>query len=313
MECPFVTSNPQKLIESDLIDAVIISVPNRFHKPLAISALQCGKDVLLEKPMALDQKECQEINLAATKSGCILQVGFVCRYLPAVMTSMQIIKAGRIGKISHIKASRYRRCGIPGLGKWFTTKADSGGGAMIDIGSHLIDMVLYLLGFPKPIRITGSSYSIFGRRTKDYIYDFMWAGPPAFDGIFDVEDSAYALVHFEQGITMQLDAAWAGNLSQKHLHDTVAILGDKGGLFFDPTLNGKHVSLFTQQHGRNVDIVLKLPQVNAYQKQLSSFVQAVETREPPHVSGQHGQNVQLIVDAIYKSNEESRELFLDNK
>ena len=303
---PEVFANPRDLFACDLVDAVVIGVPNKFHKPLAVAALQAGKDVLLEKPMALNAGECRQINAAAAKSKRIVQIGFVQRYSAAAVTAKAFIDAGRLGKVYHIKANYYRRRGIPGLGGWFTTKALSGGGPLIDLGVHVIDLVMYLAGYPDPLRASGKVYANFGAPLRNYLHESMWAGPPRFGGTFDVEDSAHALIRLQGGISFEMNTTWAGNFPDDSVNDLIGLFGDKGGLTF--RLGGDTVKLATEENGHNVDIAPKLRSTAPFEEQIKTFAHNVETRTAPHASGRCGQIVQAILDAIYKSSAQDREV-----
>ncbi len=300
--------SPSKLLASPEVTAVVIGVPNKFHAPLAVEALNAGKDVLLEKPMAMSVAECQQINDAVKKSGKILQMGFVHRYSQVGLAAKQIIDAGRVGKIYHAKAAMYRRRGIPGLGGWFTTKAMSGGGPLIDIGVHVIDLAMHLMNFPKVTRVSGKVYANFGPRMKNYLHESMWAGPPKFDGICDVEDSAHALVRFEGGATLEINVTWAGNIPDNTATDGILFLGDKGGLGFK--FGGNEVKLATEEDGFNVDISPKLKAADAWEGEYRAFVKSVTDRTTPEACGVKGQVVQSIIQAIYESSEKDREVEL---
>lgn len=300
--------DPQKMLAAKDVDAVVVAVPNKFHMPLAVAALEAGKDVLLEKPMALNVAEAKKINAAVAKSGRILQMGMVQRYSSVSNTAKAMIDAGRLGTIYHAKANYYRRRGIPGLGGWFTTKALSGGGPLIDIGVHIIDLALYLMDFPKPTRVSGKVYANFGKDMKSYLYEGMWAGPPKYDGVCDVEDAAHALIRFEGGATMEVNATWAGNFPDGSVQNLVGLFGDKGGITFE--LGGSAVHLAAQQDGHNVDVSPKLRSVDAFAAQHEEFARNVTKRTQPHASGERGELVMSILDAIYDSSEKDREVEL---
>lgn len=307
-DIPNAFNDPQKLLAMDDINAVIVAVPNKFHAPLSIAALNAGKDVLVEKPMGLNAGECRQMNEAAAKNKRVLQVGFVQRYSAVATTVKQFVGGGRLGHVYHAKANYYRRRGIPGLGGWFTTKAMSGGGPLIDLGVHVIDLVTYLMGSPKPVRVSGKVYSNFGRRMKDYLYESMWAGPPRLEGTFDVEDAAHALVRFEGGVTLEVNTTWAMNFPTGALPNVMGLFGDKGGATFQ--LGGSEVKIATEEEGHNVDIVPALRSVEPFVLQAKEFVRNCEERTQPHASGQAGQVVQSILDAIYESSEKDREVEL---
>ncbi len=298
-----------KLLANDSIDAVVVGVPNIDHKPLAIASMKAGKDVLLEKPMAMNTAECKEINAVVKETGRILQIGYVQRFSTVGQGAKQLIDTGALGKVYHAKAQLIRRRGIPGLGGWFTTKAQSGGGPLIDIGVHVIDLSLYLLGGKKPSRVSGKTYSHFGSPIKDYLYESMWAGPPNYDGVFDVEDEAHAMIHFEDGTSLTVDVAWAMNAPEDKIPvNQMAFYGDKGGMIFE--LFGDHVVLANELNNRNADSKLYLPQVEMHQEQLADFEKACQTRKAPCATGEQGELVQSIIDAIYTSSKSSKEVTL---
>ena len=305
-DIPRVHFDPQALIDSDEVDAVIVAVPNLHHAPLAIAAMQAGKDVLVEKPMALTVAECDRMLDAARRHDRVLQVGFVERGSAVAETARAFIESERLGRLYHIKANYYRRRGIPGLGGWFTTKAMSGGGPLIDIGVHVIDLVMHLAGFPKVKRVSGQVYANFGPRMKNYVFENMWAGPPRLDGVCDVEDAAHALVRLEGGVTMELNAAWAGNFPAGSVQNLLGLFGDKGGITFQ--LAGDEVRIATEEQGHNVDLIPALRPAEKFQQQLKRFVHSVKTREKPFATGEEGRAVQSIIEAVYRSSEAGREV-----
>ncbi len=294
------------LLARDEVDAVVVAVPNQHHAEVAIAAMRAGKDVLLEKPMALNVAECDAIISAMRKTGRILQMGFVLRQTAVARTVKQFVEEGQLGEIYHIKASVYRRRGIPGLGGWFTTKAVSGGGALIDLGVHVIDLGMHLAGHPTPTRVSGAWYSRFGSPLDSYRYVDMWAGPPRYEGTFDVDDAATGLVRFDSDLTLELNATWAMNLPDGTLPSGMALLGDRGGCFFE--LFGDTVTLATEQRGRLVDVTPHAPKRDMWEGQWRAFQEAVEQRSTPVATAQHGRAVQSVVDALYESGTQRREV-----
>jgi predicted dehydrogenase len=301
--------DPVELFDKPGIDAVVIGVPNLHHKDLAIGAMRAGKDVLLEKPMGMNALECREINRVAAETGRIVQIGFVHRFSSVGRSAKQVIDAGELGKVYHVKAQLSRRRGIPGLGGWFTTKALSGGGPLIDVGVHVIDLALYLLGDRRPVRVSGKTYAHFGSPIEDYIYESMWAGPPKPDGIFDVEDEAHALIHFDDGTTLNLEVAWAINTPADSVPENLmGFFGDKGGMTFE--LFGDHLKLATEIHRHNSDSKLYLPEVKMFEDQIADFARVVKRRGLPCATGGQGELVQSVIDAVYESSETAREVLI---
>ena len=153
----------QELLASD-VDAVMVCVGNTLHREVAIAALQAGKHVFLEKPMAMNADEAAEIAAAAAKADTILQMGMVWRCAPEVRVARQWVAEGLFGRVYHMRAVLVRRRGIPGLGGWFTTKAASGGGPMIDLGVHWFDAAMHISGLWKPTSVSAKTYAKFGAR-----------------------------------------------------------------------------------------------------------------------------------------------------
>ncbi len=307
------TDRIEVLLADESIAAVVIAVPNRWHKDLAVAAMRAGKDVLLEKPMGLDAAECRELNEVAAATGRVLQIGMANRFTAVGQEAKKIAESGDLGHVYHAKAHLVSRRGVPGLGGWFTTRSLSGGGVLIDTGVHLVDLLLWLMDFPRVERISGRVYSIFGKRMEDYVYESMWAGPPRFDGVCDVEDSAHAMLHFAGGGTLDLNVSWAINMPACNIQGggMMGLFGDRGGVTFE--LFGDHLDVATQRYGRNVDTRVMLPEVDQFKEQVVAFVRCVETREEPCAHGQQGQCVQSILDAIYQSSEKQQEVTLERK
>ena len=304
------TPSFEELLEAKDIDAVVVAVPNSLHKGCAIAAMKAGKDVLLEKPMAMNTAECDEIIKTMKKTGRIVQLGFVCRCAPTTRALMKFIASGRLGRIYHARAAWVRRRGIPGLGRWFTTKSEAGGGVLIDLGVHMIDLIMHLAGRPKALRAGCSCTSTFGSPIKKYVYTEMFAGPPNPKGKFDVEDAARGMIRLDGGLTMELALSWAANVPEHLLTSGITLLGEKGGCFYD-IWSDKFV-IATEQDGHLVDISPHVKAGNlwddAFQYEHELFAESVTKRTPPQASAQDGRDVQAILDALYRSSDEGKEV-----
>lgn len=304
------TSSLQTLLRSPC-DAVVVAVPNHLHKAMALASIDAGKDVLLEKPMAMNLAECDQIIAAARAKKSIVMLNFVCRSSPAALAAQQFAAAGRFGKVYHVKAAIYRRRGIPGLGRWFTTKAQSGGGVLIDLGVHVIDLSLHLAGSPSVQRVSGHCTSNFGKPIERYHFTEMWAGPPNLQGTFDVEDGATALIRVAGGVTFELNVMWATDLPEGALPSGITLLGDRGGCHFD--IWGANLVFTAEENGKLRDVKPPLPPAAeawplAWRRQHELFANAVQTRTEPEASMQRGRAVQAVVEAIYRSSEMGREV-----
>jgi len=304
------------------MDAMVVAVPNDRHGDCACAALKAGKHVLLEKPMAITLEQCDQIIAAESASAGRLQMGFVCRSTPTALVAKKWIDAGRFGEIYHIKASLYRRRGIPGLGGWFTTKARSGGGPLIDLGVHMIDLSLHLAGHPAVARVSGATWSKFGHPISEYRYTSMWAGPPKLDGTFDVEDAATALIRCAGGLTIEVNVTWAANIPEGSTIDGISIWGSRAGAHFD--VLGKEVSIATEEQGMLVDIKPHLAGMDgmagmagmdandllnqAWDEQYRHFTHMVTKGKAPCATGAQGRALQSVIEAIYESSKQNREI-----
>lgn len=309
-----VAESVDEFLARDDVDAVVIAVPNVAHRELAVHCLQAGKDVLLEKPMAMNVAECDAIRKVMQEHRRILQLGFVCRGSAKVHAARELIQAGALGEVYHVKASMYRQRGIPGLGGWFTTRAMSGGGVLVDIGVHLIDLVMHLTDSKRALTVSGICEQRFGSPIDEYVFEDMWAGPPRLDGVCDVEDSAMGLIRFDTGVSCELNVAWASNMPQGLMPEGITMLGDRGGLFFD--LWGNQFILTTQRDGKVMDEhrAIDTNEVwdRAWQWQHERFAEAVASRTVTAASAEGGRAVQEVLDAWRTSSDAGREVVLND-
>jgi len=297
------------LLDRDDIDGVVIAVPNDQHAKLAIASLKAGKHVLLEKPMAMSLQQCDDIIAARDASGKVLQMGFVCRYSPSAMKAKEMIVQGDLGEVHHVQATLLRQRGIPGLGGWFTTKERSGGGCLIDIGVHLIDVAIHITSKKSPSRVSGKCTQQFSEKT--YAYDEMWSTQKE-GGTFDVEDRVRALLTDESGTTFQFDVAWATHLPENTMKDGLLIEGTKGALVVD--LWKDEIEFGYSENGRpktksiaiSVDDALN----DAFDGEHRAFAHAIAsgTLENGAGSGEDGRLVQRIVASMYASDNISQEV-----
>ncbi|MCP3902477.1 MAG: Gfo/Idh/MocA family oxidoreductase [Planctomycetes bacterium] len=305
------TTSMDDLLALPDVDAIVVGVPNHLHRDCAIAALRAGKDVLLEKPMALTVAECDEIVAAMKETGRIVQVGFVTRFSPAVLAVKRLIDSGQFGRIYHVRAQWFRRRGIPGLGGWFTTRERSGGGVLIDLGVHLVDLMLHLSGRPRVRRVSGVCTSNFGVPIDHYAYTEMWSGPVRDKGVFDVEDGATGLLRCDDGVTMEFTTSWAANVPESMLPGTVVLLGERGGCYCE--IWGDTVVASTEIDGSLVDIRPQLPPgegpwADAWAREHELFADCVRNRTAPVATAEQGREVQAILEALYRSSEAGREV-----
>lgn len=295
------TDYREMLSEPD-IDAVVIGTPNFTHCPFAIAAFKAGKHVLCEKPMALNAAEARRMVAAARKARRALQIGMIWRYKAESRVARDTIEKGLLGRLYHMRLVLRRRRGIPGLGGWFTTKSMSGGGVLIDIGVHFLDLLMWLSDSWRPARVSASLYAEFGPRMKDYVFTSMWAGPPNYKGVFDVDDYATGIVRFPKNLTLSFELSWAANCEPDNF---VEVLGNKGGLRLG---ENKPLTIFTEHNGRIADVQPKYAESDGFLAQAESFARAVRGRCKPPATGEQGLIVMELLDAIHSSAKCHREV-----
>jgi predicted dehydrogenase len=180
----------QDLVAAGCVDVLSIATPTTLHAPIAVAALDAGLHVLSEKPMAENAEVGQTMVDAARRNGKVLEVSFNHRRRGDVQVLKQLIEAGQLGDIYYAKAGWLRREGIPGMGSWFTRQAKSGGGPLMDIGVHMLDMALHLLGEPQVTTATAATYAEFGPRGKGAAAYGLGRKTDVTADDFDVEDLA---------------------------------------------------------------------------------------------------------------------------
>ena len=291
-----VYSDYNKLLEMPEIDAVSVCTPNYLHMDPTIKAFEAGKHVLCEKPIAMNAGEAKQMLAASKRAGTKFQVGYNLRFSPTNQLLKKYIDAGDLGEIYYARAQALRRRGIPGWGV-FINKEKQGGGPLIDIGVHILDLTLWMMGHPKPVAASGITYAKFGKR--DDIVGFL--GQWDYKN-FTVEDFASALIRFDNGATVVLESSFVANLPEEVFSST--ILGTEGGATTSPLtiVKEKHKSLQTFQP----EIPTK--EVNSHHAEVKDFVSCILEDRPPLVTGEHGLAVAQIMDAIYASSEAGREV-----
>ena len=296
----------RELLKDESIDSVDICTPNYLHSIIAVAAFEAGKHVFCEKPDAVNVEEVLKMNRAAEKAGKTLMIMRNNRFSPASQYAKKYIESGAMGDIYCGRCGWQRRRGIPGKGGWFTTKAQSGGGPLIDLGVHMIDLAIWLMGSPKPVTVTGSTYCKFADSdTSDSVNsDF---GDKVSDGTFDVEDLAMGTIRFDNGAQLQIEFSWASNIKQENRF--VELRGTKSGL----TWRDGDVEVFTEMHGQGCDIHPSnlQPEKKEHVLNLINFYDVVIDGKEPVFKPQQGIDMIKILCAIYKTAETGREVVLD--
>jgi predicted dehydrogenase len=291
----------------DDIDAVSIALPNFLHEPVAVAAFEHGKHVLCEKPLATDPASGQRILDAAQSAGKTLMVCYNHRYRPEIMWLKDQIVRGEFGRVYAAKAGWMREGWIPTHGAWFTQKAKSGGGALIDLGVHVLDMALWLMGYPKPVSVSGAAYAEFGPRLQKTRPRDM---KPAH--AIDVDDLGLGFVRFENGAVLQFEAAWATHREPTQDGIFVRLFGSEAGAnFFTGMPNGETVSMFRYVNDQPSAITPKLSSgISGHVRAVHHFVDCALNGKTPESPGEHGLIGLKIINAIYESARTGREVEL---
>jgi len=295
-EVPHVFTDYRRLLEMDEIHAVSVCTPNYLHMQPTIEALEAGKHVLCEKPLAMNAVEGKAMVEAARRTGKKLQVGFMTRYQSAAQALKRFVDAGEMGEIYFARAQAMRRRGIPGWGV-FTQKDKQGGGPLIDIGVHILDLTLWLMGHPKPLTCSGQTYAKFGHRPGMVGLLGKWDHTT-----FTVEDFAVGLIRFDNGATLVLESAFCANQEPRDVFNT-ELFGTEGGCSYSPC------KMYFEKHQTLIDASpAYLPQAKPYEAEVRDFIEAVRNDTEVPVTGEQALMTTQIIDAIYRSSEEGREV-----
>ncbi|MDR3228981.1 MAG: Gfo/Idh/MocA family oxidoreductase [Puniceicoccales bacterium] len=302
---PLALGDVKALLKLPELDAVSVIVPNKFHAPLAIEALKAGKHVFCEKPPALNAKEARQMADAAAKAKKLLVFNFNNRARPESYAIREYIEAGQTGVINSAQAKWIRRCGIPGFGGWFTTKALSGGGPVIDL-LHMLDLALYFMGYPEPEYVLGQTFDTF---ISDKSFKGPWGIPDVQKGVNDVETAAHGFVKFATGQVVTLQTSWAEMVAREEV--SVTFQGTKAGglvrrLFGRDGLDDTAIDtceLYTHDHNRPVNrsVIVKADETMGRLRSAENFVGAIEGREAPLNLPSQAISLLRITDALYAS------------
>jgi len=303
-ECGIAITDYKVALADPEVTAVSICTPNNVHASIAIDAMRAGKHVLCEKPAARTYAEALEMQKAQHGAGVTLNIGVVNRFNDNVNLIKKYIDSGKLGDVYRVYVSFRAHRSIPGLGGAFTTKAIAGGGALIDWGVHYLDIVMFCCGDPKVNTVTGEAFCKLGVDMKNYAYDFMWAGPPDFDGTYDVDDSVTALIR-TAGPTITVNGAWAENIGVGETY--IDFIGDKAGIRLT---YGGDFTVYTAEHGALVEYKPVTKSRDMFQTEIDDFIRCIKTGEK---NASHIDTVIItaqMMQAIYDSAETHREVAL---
>ena len=299
----------EDLVARDDLDIVSVCTPNYLHAPITIAALSSGKHVLCEKPLARTGAEARAMVAAARANDRVLHTAFNWRERGDVQVLRRHIDTGALGRIYHAKATWMRRRGIPSMGSWFTSKEMAGGGPLIDLGVHVLDLALFLMGEPAVTAVSAATYAELG--TKG---DYGWAptAKMSVGSTFEVEDLATAFVRLEGGRTLLLEASWATHGSAGDDFG-VALFGTDGGAEIKVRNYSVEDTLFIYADvgGTPAEIRPKVGAGEGHRAVTRAFVAAVRAGGGDGHHGEAGLRRAEVIDACYRSAVDGRELPVD--
>lgn len=295
----------EEMLKLPEIDAVSVCTWNSAHAPCTIAALNAGKHVLCEKPMATSEAEAMAMLEAAQRNQKLLMIGFVRRFGNDCAVMRDFIEQDYFGDIYYAKATYLRRNGNPG--GWFGDRSRSAGGPLIDLGVHVIDLTRYLMGNPKPVSVYGATFQKLLNRPNVKSargYSSVSAGK---DDICDVEDLATAMVRYDNGSVLQIEASFSLNI--KRDEGTLQFFGTKGGAKLDPELE-----MYTEVNGYLADVNLATPTAldfnGLFENEISHFVDCVQNGTDCRAPAEDGVALMRILDAVYESARTGHEVVL---
>jgi predicted dehydrogenase len=316
-EIPYASDDVEAMLAEVRPDVVSVCTPAYCHKNHTIAALRAGAHVLCEKPLALTSCDAAEMFQQAEAANRMLLVGQSMRFYNQIAAAKEFADLGQLGDIYYADAARLRRRGVPTHGT-FHVKALSGGGVLYDLGVHMLDTLLWIMGNPAVVAATGVTYTKLANRDEGIITSPADSGTPV--GVFtapaynssdfDVEDLAAAFLRLENGATITLRVSWAANVPDSA--GGVWIMGTEGGLWFDPRV--LDLRLVRNMGRYQVDVTPKLPAREpdhpfyAHWKEIAHFIRAIRGEEELCVKKEEAINVIQALEAIYQSAAEGREV-----
>ncbi len=291
-----------EMMENEKLDAVSVCTWNSAHGPVSIDVLNRGIHVLCEKPLAMNVAEALAMEYAAQANNCVLMPGFCTRYEDGINLLREQVQSGRLGDVYYIKSTYLRRHGYPG--GWFGDSVRSGGGPVIDLGVHVLDLARYVAE-GNAISVSASTHKMPGSLSCESASPHMSIEEGT---VHDVEDFATALIRMDNGVTVLMETSW-----NHHIPEDVfqfEVYGTKGGAKAYPS-----VAVFEDEEGKPVDRKLNHsnhPESPNYDfdREIAHFISVCEGKTSALCTARDGVEVMRIVDALYKSAQSGREILI---
>jgi len=288
----------EELLADRDLDAVSICLPNHLHAPATIAALKSGKHVVCERPPAVSVSEAKKIDAASHKTGKTVLYAFQRRFGGNELAARQAIEKGYAGNVYHARASWTRTRAVPIGTGWFTNSEKSGGGALMDLGSAMLDLSWSLLGQPAPTSV----YCITHRPLHHQ-------GLVPESQTFDVEEAAFAIARFDSGATLELSVSWALNQSPAQNGVVCRVHGDQGAVEVYTSKGAIMHRQFTAK-GESKETPLKLPKLAGHAALMRHFRECILGKATPICGPRQGVVLMQMLEAMYKSAESEKSVQL---
>jgi predicted dehydrogenase len=301
----------EELLARDDLDVVSIGAPNHLHAPIAVAALEGGRHVLCEKPLARTGAEAETIVRAAREADRVVHVAFTQRERGDVQALKRHVEEGELGRIYHARSSWMRRNGIPGMGSWFTDKELAGGGPLIDLGVHMIDMALFLMDEPEVQSVSCATYAELGPRGRGGRILPEDSSKTIVGDAYEVEDLATAFIRLAGGATLNLDVGWAAYRESSDDFG-ITLYGTDGGAEMKVRNYGTSdtVRIYTDVAGVPAVVYPEIQPREGHRAVVERFVRTVRGGDWRGHDGRDGLLRARIIDACYASALEGREVSL---
>ncbi len=293
--------DPLELINDPDIDIIDICSPNMYHASQAIAAMEAGKHVISEKPLAPTPNEIRQMIAARDRTGKMLMTAQHFRFKGNAQAVKAEIDSGALGDVYHARSWMLRRSGLP-VRPTFIYKANSGGGPCIDIGVHILDLTLWLMGHPRPVAVSGVARAALAHRPGAFS---SW-GRVLVPQDMDVEDFAAAFVRFDTGATLMIEMSWLLHHNVQGEASRIWLYGTEGGCEWpDASFMSND---YRNRQLINRSLVLTQDTMEPHALECFEFARAVVEGLPSPVPAEHSLYVQTILDGIYRSQEAGKEV-----
>ena len=304
-EIPRTHDSLEAFLADDEVEAVYVAVPNKFHAPIALDVLRSGRHLMLDKPFAFNYADAKEVVDTAKEVGKTFCLGMNYRLTKGRQRVRKLVQDGALGEVYHAKGYWFRRAGIPRLQTWFGHKALSGGGCLLDIGVHMLDLTMFMADNYRPTSVLGKTYGKFGHRGQGEGGWGLSDRDPSLT--FDVDDFASAFITFENGMTASLDVSWAAYQEDANV-DGCRLFGTEAGAAVDPA------KLFTRPDPQGDFVVQELDDESGVDvkyphcDRFHNFINSVLGREELCFEPGQALVVQKVLDAIYESSQTGKQV-----